>query len=212
MTEAQWLVSTDPVPMLDHLGDRLSDRKTRLFACAWASLLWGNVADEGREAVVTAERFADGLSSGAELSSAYRSAHAVCSTVPRYSLWRPAIQLARDAADPTLNRKTLARPNPSKWNTRSLLRLADVLRDLFGPLPFRPVHVDPAWLSCNGGAVAALAKEISEGPAFDYAPILADALEDAGCGDADLLSHLRSPILHVRGCWALDLILGRQWR
>jgi hypothetical protein len=85
---------------------------------------------------------------------------------------------------------------------------AAFLRDLFGN-PFRPLAINPAWLAWNDGTVVKLAQSIYDDRAFDRLPILADALEDAGCNDAELLSHLRGPGPHVRGCWALDLILGR---
>jgi hypothetical protein len=80
-----------------------------------------------------------------------------------------------------------------------------ILRDIFGN-PFRPPTLDSAWKT---DTVLALAQGAYDEGAFDHLPILADALEDAGCANADLLFHLRSPGPHVRGCWALDLILGK---
>jgi hypothetical protein len=83
-----------------------------------------------------------------------------------------------------------------------------LLRDIVGP-PIRPA-VQGAWLSSNGGAVRGLAEATYEERAFDLLPILADALEDAGCSDEALLGHLRGPGPHVRGCWVVDLILGKE--
>lgn len=74
--------------------------------------------------------------------------------------------------------------------------------------PFRPVMVDPAWLAWNDGTVPQMARAIYEDRRFEDMPILADALEDAGCDDADMLRHCRSQDKHVRGCWAIDRILG----
>jgi hypothetical protein len=54
-----------------------------------------------------------------------------------------------------------------------------------------------------------LAQAIDDERAFDRLPILADALEDAGCTDADLLNHCRGPGLHVMGCWVVDMLLGK---
>jgi hypothetical protein len=85
----------------------------------------------------------------------------------------------------------------------------DLLRDIFGPLLFRPVTVDPSWLEWNGGTVLHLAQSIYEARRFGDLPILADALEDSGCSDLDILGHLRSPGPHVRGCWVVDLVLGK---
>ncbi|MCE9561576.1 MAG: hypothetical protein K8U57_05935 [Planctomycetes bacterium] len=79
------------------------------------------------------------------------------------------------------------------------------MRDIIGN-PFRPVVADPSWLTSD---VIALAQGIYEDRAFDRMPILADALQDAGCDNEDVLSHCRQPGEHVRGCWAVDLILGK---
>jgi hypothetical protein len=83
---------------------------------------------------------------------------------------------------------------------------AALLRDIFGPLPFRPVTLDPSWLTPT---VTALAQGIYQDRTFNDLPILADALEEADCTSHDLLPHLRGPGEHVRGCWALDLLLGK---
>jgi hypothetical protein len=84
--------------------------------------------------------------------------------------------------------------------------ICDILRDLFHPDRFHQVRTDPAWIVRNDGAVQKLAEAVYEGRSFDRLPILADALEEAGCDDAELLGHLRGPGPHVRGCWALDLV------
>src|SRR5262249_12788383 len=81
-----------------------------------------------------------------------------------------------------------------------------LLRDIVGN-PFRPVAVDSRW---QPSTVLALAGGIYEDRAFDRLPILADALQDAGCENPDILTHLRDDGPHVRGCWALDLILGKE--
>ena len=75
--------------------------------------------------------------------------------------------------------------------------------------PFRTTPIDAAWLGWNDGAVVKLAQGIYAGRAFDRLPILADALEDAGCSAADLLDHCRRPGPHVRGCWVVDLLTAR---
>jgi hypothetical protein len=79
------------------------------------------------------------------------------------------------------------------------------LRDIFGN-PFRPVTFDPRWLTAT---VVALATGIYAERAFDRMPILADALEEAGCDHADILAHCRGDGPHVRGCWVVDLVLGK---
>src|SRR5262249_47479988 len=97
-------------------------------------------------------------------------------------------------------------PRPLINATRRLTRRHECqwLRDMF--CPFRLCAPGPASLT---PAVTGLAEAIYRQRDFTGLPILADALEDAGCADSALLSHLRSPVPHVRGCWALDLVLGK---
>jgi hypothetical protein len=87
---------------------------------------------------------------------------------------------------------------------------ANLLRCIFGN-PFRSPTVIPAAVRAwNGRAVPRLAESIYEGRTFDRLPVLADALEEAGCTDADLLTHCRAGGEHARGCWVVDLLTGRQ--
>jgi hypothetical protein len=116
------------------------------------------------------------------------------------SVWERLRNIGRNLADwyrlGVCYRKR--QPNPQSW--------CGIIRDIFGN-PFRPVAFDPSWRTV---AVVALATSIYEERAFDRMPILADALEDAGCDNADIIGHLRDPnATHVRGCWALDLVLGK---
>ncbi len=74
------------------------------------------------------------------------------------------------------------------------------------PNPFRPISLDPAWLTSD---VLALARGIYDERAFDRMPILADALQDAGCDNDNVLSHCRGDSPHARGCWVVDLVLGK---
>jgi hypothetical protein len=87
--------------------------------------------------------------------------------------------------------------------------VCDLIRDVIGN-PFRPVAVDPSLLAWNDGAILKMAKAIYDERAFDRLPLLADALEDAGCTEADTLAHCRGPGPHVRGCWAVDLLLEKE--
>ena len=73
--------------------------------------------------------------------------------------------------------------------------------------PFRPVTLDSTWLTSS---VRKLGKAGYDDRTFDRLPILADALEEAGCTSSEMLDHFRSGGEHVRGCWALDLILEKQ--
>ena len=101
----------------------------------------------------------------------------------------------------------------SLWQTKwigardaSRKRSANLLRDIFGN-PFRPVTLDPRWLSSN---VLDLARTIYDERMFERMPILADALMDSGCDSEEILNHCRSAGPHVRGCWVVDLVLGKE--
>jgi hypothetical protein len=90
-----------------------------------------------------------------------------------------------------------------------------LLNEMFGN-PFRPVTLDPAWLDWNGGVVVALAQSAYDDRVMPAGhldatrlALLADALDDAGCADAAILGHLRDSGPHVRGCWVVDLLLGK---
>ncbi|HUY89796.1 MAG TPA: hypothetical protein VMV10_13765 [Pirellulales bacterium] len=91
-----------------------------------------------------------------------------------------------------------------------LLLESSLLRDIIGPLIFRPVDVQAGVLTWNDSAVVKLAQGIYREGAFDRLPILADTLEEAGCNDVDILGHCRQQRLHVRGCWVVGLLLGKE--
>jgi hypothetical protein len=222
MTEEEWLECCDPGPMMEYLGDRLTDRKLRLFACAWARRAWRLLGDErSRLAVEVAERFADGLASPSELLLARNAAEQAWVAIPEHTGSRRAMRrsskgrdsekyaakVAQNAADSVLSQARMRHAVTARPKTMSYL--ANALRDLSGPSPLRPVSLEPAWLAWNGGAVIGLATSIYEDWCIDQLPVLADALEDAGCTDAKILSHLREPGPHFRGCWCVDLCLGR---
>ena len=109
------------------------------------------------------------------------------------------------------------RPNLGDWSEKMLeewckaqnnekLAQHRLLDDIFGN-PFRPVVFEPSWRTSTAVAVA---YGIYEERAFDRMPILADALEDAGCDNEDILNHCRQPGEHVRGCWVVDFVLGNK--
>jgi len=205
VTEADWLACTDPQWMLNRLHGRASDRKFRLFAVACCTRLWHWFEDErSRQAVLAAERFADGRCSAADLAGAREVAWAAV----RGKGWH----LAREVGQATASRAAtltayLARSfvgaDRSAAEQQAQVRL---LRDIWRP---RPPLLEPAVLAWGGRAVVRTALGIYEEGAFADLPILADALEEAGCTESALLDHLRGPGPHVRGCWAVDLILGR---
>jgi len=89
---------------------------------------------------------------------------------------------------------------------------AAIVKEVFGN-PFRPIALKPAWRTPTVTALATGTYNERVLPAGTLDPdrlaVLADALEDAGCDNEDILSHLRGPGPHVRGCWVVDLLLGK---
>jgi len=106
---------------------------------------------------------------------------------------------AEDAGLPTAPAEQAARAELAAW-----------VREIFAN-PCRPLRpLPPAVLRWNDGTTRRLGQAIYEERAFDRMPILADALLDAGCDDEELIWHCRSAGPHVRGCWAVDLVLGKE--
>ena len=204
MTEQEWLKCTDPANMLEVLKNKASHRRFRLLLCAWSRLNWDWLPKQSCSAVEMAELFVDGLASDADRKLADAE------------LWQATLGVHNSIRD-WLARLTLAE-NIDMWeaahstisaNPRVKSRQTTVLCDIFGN-PFRPIALNPAWLAWNDGTVRKIAQSIYEERAFDRLPILADALTDAGCDHADILNHCRSEGLHVKGCWVVDLLTGRQ--
>ena len=101
--------------------------------------------------------------------------------------------------------QTTADLAPFGQNVRAIQ--ADLIRDIFGN-PFRSITLKLAWRSLD---VISVAKGINASQDFSGMPVLADALQEAGCDSDDILNHLRDTnATHVRGCWALDLVLGKE--
>jgi hypothetical protein len=225
MIESEWLACGEPQPMLRHLGCKAGERKRRLFACACCRRAWHLLADPRvRTAVETAERYADKAATETELENAsdcaevvYRShkttaaghaaVHAVVSTTAG-SL--DASHMARLAAEGIGNPNNVAEPSRCERAGLETERAAQtaVLRDIIGN-PFRPAAIEPSWLHWHGGAVLKLAQAIYASRAYGRMAALGDALERAGCTDPDILEHCRSLGQHVRGCWVVDLVLGK---
>jgi hypothetical protein len=210
VTEQEWLACTDPQKMLEALraSGKASDRKLRLFAVACCRRSWPLLTDErSREAVEVAERYADGLVNRRALRFAFScAADAFAHAASTHTADPQAAAGVANAAHPEAGYYARC-VTPRKGHP-------GFLRDLFGPLPFRPVTVPPAWQTPQVVALAQAAYEQRGPPAgtLDLArlAVLAGALEEAGCDQADLLDHLRGPGPHVRGCWAVDLLLGKE--
>jgi hypothetical protein len=195
MTEAEWMTCADPKPMIDFLRQKVtSERKLRLFSCACHYHVWDRIVDESVRAVIQlSERFADRQISYDELNAAYLDMSAEVYDAPEEYDWDNALLDAWGAAD-------LSSDPESEAGFQAAL-----LRDIFGN-PFRTHAIDQR---CLGSAVVSLGDKIYSQREFDKMQELADALEQSGCTDSDILAHCRGHGPHVRGCWVIDRLLGK---
>src|SRR5262245_1248022 len=216
MTEAEWLASTEVRKLLFYLrgSGRASDRRLRLFAVSCCRRLWHLLADDPiRRAILVVERHTDEQADDRELAEARQAAMAAQG---RWPPWPTMAQMNAGTAAVACTAGPFAAAKQASWDVEGALRaeaVTDLLHGLFANA-FRPVALDPTWRTAEVMALATAAYEERILPAGtldrDRLAVLADALEDAGCDNADILAHLRGPGPHVRGCWVLDLLLGKQ--
>lgn len=209
---AMWDESLSPDWLYPWLGAQASDRKLRLVLCAAvraASAECGSTLL--LRSVETVERFADGAATLRQLSGAeYDADEYVCG--PRHKGPAPlppnAVLLAAATRPPqTFAATPFGLRLSSLWTLPAgeQERLARFIKDIIAN-PFRVAAFDPTWRTA---AVTALARGAYDGRAFDRLPVLADALQEAGCADEGILGHCRGDGPHARGCWAVDLVLGK---
>jgi hypothetical protein len=218
LTEEEWLSGVNPAGMVNFLRQRkASERKLRLFGCACCHRVWARLPSEAsRQAVAVAERFADGLAKRKDLNAALlacneqanKATHDPAAMVVKVSLqmasfWASYNARVQAAGTEPLEASQIA-AHTAAMNEEGLAQ-GNLLHDIFGN-PFRPVTIERNWLTAT---VVELARTIYDDRFFDRMPILADALMDVGCEDDAILEHCRSNGPHVRGCWVVDLILGK---
>jgi hypothetical protein len=219
MTEQKWLACTHPQKMLEEfLRGRASERKLRLFAAACCRRVWHHLTEEqSRRAVDVAERFADGGATTGQRAAALREARkypardteaaTYAAAAAKYAADRRALSAAWYAAEAAACHGGQRKARPAEEKAQAAL-----LRCIIGN-PFRPLTLSPAWQTPQVVALAQAAYEQRDLPAgtldLTRLAVLADALEEAGCTGQTILGHLRRPGPHVRGCWVVDLLLGK---
>ena len=234
MTESGWLTATDPWAVQQFLAEQTGsrDRKWRLFAAACCR----HVLDHGDHSlddlIPVIEGFADGRIDEAEFvrrrEAAIRATRrppdgpaecvwsAICGeSAHAYNRngYSHAVYVCDSAAQAVVpeslqdatSQEELERHPDAKGYLEERRYQADWIRDIFGN-PFRPITAGSEWLTPT---VVSLAEAIYRDRAFDRLPVLADAIEEAGCDNADLLAHCRGDGPHALGCWAVDLLLGK---
>jgi hypothetical protein len=235
MNEELWRTTDDPFVLLGHLypmtgvdSARPQDRESRLYLLACARRAWDRLPWACRSLVEIAERLVDRWKADRELRRVvYSMAEGLVNQrvtdpeghaeviagleegLARLTVFRPP----GAPPDPEWDPKTwaglayliyapYAQATPAYNQIPAALHSADLIREVFGDRPH--LAADPAWLSTDA---VALADRVYESRDFTLLPILADALQDAGCADEAVLSHCRDPRrTHVRGCWVVDAI------
>ena len=239
MTEQDWLTASDPEPMLKFLLAKPNERRLRLFALACCRSIWhllGNPAC--RKAIEVAEMYADGLTSAEELEAAHNAAREgtrhdfriarnqgnagvlkAISFATSFATSPSASFLSDVSAKNAFGASYLysiaySEKHPiadwmKAWEEAAAVerrKQCGLIHEIFGN-PFRSVKIHSTWLS---PAVLRLAETTYGDRAFERMPILGDALEEAGCSNAEILEHCRGPGPHVRGCWLIDLLLRNE--
>lgn len=238
MTEAGWLNGSDHGEMIDYVQESAKGRQVRLLCLACCRRVWGYLTDVRSRAAVEAmeieverpdsplldelqtprphvwlvARSATVAVSNADtpLIATRHASETVVLTAAGYTgepLGTPlnaAIHAACEALQEAESRVTDVDFDDTDTDEEAAQR--ELMRDIFGN-PFRPVTFSAEWRT---ETAVALARQMYESREFGAMPILADALQDAGCDDADILNHCRGDGPHVRGCWVVDLVLGKE--
>jgi hypothetical protein len=200
--------------MLKRLNAKKHRRKWVLFNCACCRRVWDRMPEGCRAYVEAAERYALGTGLKKALGPLRGPVNVALGQLPSSSDAGP--WYAASATSTVTNTTRYCAWNAARAvgepgrvaHRRERQAQADLLREVLGN-PFRPVAVEPAWLTWNGGAVPTMAQAILADGRFSDLPILADALEEAGCTVETILSHCRGGGEHVRGCWVIDLLTGQ---
>lgn len=212
MTEDEWLSCEDFSKLFEHLkSETIAHRKYRLFLTACCRIFLPDLLTNERtyRLIDMAERYADGSLGREELDRAKRVA--LAAVRDDYPLLDAAIRGIshglphRQAVDFPffcLNSWDTSNFNPPTASQQR--RLCDMIRDIF---PFHPITPDPSWLTST---VVSLSQQMYDSRDFSTMPIMADALQDAGCDNPTILEHCRQPGSHVKGCYVVDLCLEKQ--
>jgi hypothetical protein len=226
LTEVEWQAAADWGCMLNQVRARAGTRKLLLLAVALCRRVWDRFPDaDCRRAVLAVEQLADhprvddedsAIAAEADaamtrLQEGYARVHqaapgprgAYLAAVTCCGMWHDPNGMIEETAGAAAIAAAGAAEGPA-WEAERRAQ-AGLLQEVFGN-PFRPAAADRSWRTAD---VVGLARGVYEDRAFDRLPILADALEEAGCNHADVLAHCRGDGPHVRGCWVVDLLLGK---
>ncbi|AMV27216.1 hypothetical protein VT84_22635 [Gemmata sp. SH-PL17] len=225
MNELEWLACEIPEMLVREYRVAPSARKQQLLAIACCRRIshrltpWPIAA----RALDVAERFAEGTASAEEMTAelpafleernrAVRNLGRANPLEPLrclFSSLEPSRYLFPELVGGEFSGapKSVRRVVAKKERREEFRAQSALLRDIFGS-PFRSIVFAPEWRT---DTVVLLSRGMYESRDFSAMPILADALQEAGCDNEDVLNHCRDVAqVHVRGCWVLDHILGKQ--
>jgi hypothetical protein len=189
--------------MLGYLKPDPNTRKPLLLTAACCQRVWELLPDYCRNWVHVVEQVAEGQLAPERLNDDWEAVEMFLACYDNDGPCYAVINVAACA----WQEWDCFEPGNRAWRAERQ-RHASLIRDIFGN-PFRPVKLDPTWRVRKGGSVPNVAQAIYEERRFGDMPVLADALEEAGCTEQAILSHCRQPGEHVRGCWVIDLLLGK---
>lgn len=200
--------------MHPHLRAGVTERKCRMFATACCRRVWRFIPEgEPRRVIEALERVEDGASHEWEIARRFYESPAGATRAIKHALaavaaccWESHTELASFVAEHCSSAVKVSGEGRGAWGAEGRAQ-DELFRDIFGHL-FRPVAFNPSWRTDTAVPLARLMGGARE---FSAMPILADALQDAGCDSEDILSHCRDTNrAHVRGCWVVDLVLGQE--
>jgi len=200
MTEAEWTTCRNPDEMLDYHKMKKAPRRLRLLAAACVRRVVTGLPEAG-ELVDVVERYADGTATRAEFLAVRKQSRRAGKDGS--SEWKLIERLTDDAMEGMTAAIAWARhPGGREAKEAECTLIRDLFRGLYYAMAF-----DPSW---RIPTVVDLARTMYESGDFAGMPVLADAIQEAGCEDEAVLRHCRAGGLHARGCWVVDAILGRE--
>lgn len=215
MTEAEWRKCNDIEELLHQLWGlfpamKWEDRKPTLLFCACGKSVQHLLPREYGQLLAAMERGADGRAEPAEMHATLEQAERAVTPLDddchglMFSLGYGDLGLFGYETAKIISNATSE--DFDEVLKRIELQHSHLVRDIFGN-PFRGAHRSGSWMQDN--SVQKLAHEIYDAGSFGRVPELPDVLERAGCKEDDILDHCREPGLHVRGCWVIDVLLGK---
>ena len=216
MTESEWLAYQDPTAMLAFLRGKVSDRKLRLLGTGICRQFQDQIETKAfSDAIETVEVYADTGKTKAALKRARQGVRAIRHGLPSgdktrvvewVALWLAEVAASENAFGGTAD-ELIRLAGEGLVGPDLVTSMVTIMRCVIGRQSFRPNSKTASWRT---SVSVSMAQTIYDDRAFNQLPLLAEALETAGCTDKDILEHCRDSGPHVRGCWVVDMLLGKE--